>query len=266
MTDVEQDRAPLVRIERKNRVAVVTLASPETGNALSVEMAEAIRSSVREAADDVTVKAVLLTAAGRFFCVGGDVKSIGQAGEGVAPLLDRITAPLHDAISTLLHMTKPVVIAVNGPAAGGGLGLALAGDIVLASDTAHFSMAYAGIGFSPDCGATWLLPRLIGLRKTQELAYSNPRLTSSEAVALGLITRSVSHDDLAHEAGNVAELLARGPTGAFAATRSLLLTSGVNTPEAQMAAEAGSVSRQAAAAEGREGVRAFLEKRKPDFA
>ncbi len=261
----EQTISQLIRIERADGIAIVTLASPETGNALGVDMAEALFAAVREVADDKTVRSVLLTAEGRFFCVGGDVKRIGAAGDDVGALLDRITGPLHAAISLLLHMSKPLVVAVNGPVAGGGLGLAAVGDIVLASDTAHFSMAYAAIGFSPDGGATWLLPRLIGLRKTQELALTNRRLTSAEAATLGLITRSVAGDDLLLEAMEVAKSVAKGPVGAFAATRRLLLSSGANTPETQMDLEAQSVRAQAMGGEGREGVSAFLGKRVADF-
>lgn len=265
MNPAEYSKPP-VRIERTNGVAVITLSNSQTGNALDVEMAEALLERVQEAARDAAVRCVLLTGQGRFFCVGGDVKRIAASGDEVGILLDRITTPLHAAVSKLLHMDKPLVVAVNGPVAGGGLGLAAVGDIVLASDAAHFSMAYAGIGFSPDGGATWLLPRLIGLRKTQELAYTNGRLTSAEAVALGLVTRSVPPEDLAREARALAETLASGPVGAFAATRRLLLSSDSMSPEAQMDLEALSVRTQAAAAEGREGVAAFLGKRQPDFA
>lgn len=259
------DTAQLVRIERANGVATITLCSPATGNALSVAMAEALSDCVHEVAEDPSVRAVLLTAEGRFFCVGGDVKSIGQSGDEVGALLDRITTPLHATINTLLQMDKALIVAVNGPVAGGGLGLAVVGDIVLSADTAHFSMAYAGIGFSPDGCSTWLLPRLIGLRKTQELAFTNRRLSGVEAVALGLVTRSVDGEGLAREARNVAESMANGPVGAFAATRRLLLSSLLNSPEAQMQLEAQSVRAQAIGREGREGVAAFLGKRLPEF-
>ena len=260
------DINPLVRIERENGIAVITLSNPEKGNALSVDMAEALLLRVEEAAEDSTIRSVLMTAEGRFFCVGGDVRSIGAAGDDVGALLDRITTPLHRAIETLLHMEKPLVVAVNGPVAGGGLGLAAVGDIVLASEAAHFSMAYAGIGFSPDGAATWLLPRLIGLRRTQELAYANRRLTSAEAASLGLVTRSVPDKDLRQEGREMAERLARGPVGAFAAARRLLLSSDCATAKAQMDLEARSVRAQAMGAEGREGVSAFLGKRRPEFA
>lgn len=263
--DNEQTHGPLVRIDQDFGVATITLSSPATGNALGVEMAEALLGAVEQVAGDRTVRCVLLTAEGRFFCVGGDVKSISAAGDDVGALLDRITTPLHVTINLLLQMEKPLVVAVNGPVAGGGLGIAAVGDIVLASEAAHFSMAYAGIGFSPDAGASWLLTRLIGLRRAQELAFTNRRLTSVEAAAMGLITRSVAPDDLIHQARGEAERLAKGPVGAFAATRRLLLCASGNSPEDQMALEAQSVRAQASGPEGREGVASFLGKRPAVF-
>lgn len=255
---------PLVALSRNEGVGVLTLSHAEGGNALSVAMAEALAKAVHEAANDPDVRCVLLTGSGRFFCVGGDVKSMGAAND-VGALLDRITTPLHETVATLLRMDKPVVVAVNGPVAGGGLGLALAGDIVIAAQSAHFSLAYAGIGFSPDGAATWLLPRLIGLRRTQELALLNKRLSSADAAALGLVTRVVADDELIADAAATAEALADGPVAAFASTRRLLLSSWHSSPEAQMVAEAQSVRAQAVGPEGQEGLTSFLEKRRPVF-
>ena len=255
----------LVRLAHDNGVATVTLANPAGGNAFSVAMAQELAAAVKTIADDVAVRCVLLTGEGRFFSVGGDVKSM-IAADDVGVLLEQITDALHAAITTLLRMDKPLVVAVNGPVAGGGLGLALSGDVVLAADAAHFSLAYSGIGFSPDAGATWLLPRLIGLRRTQELAFLNTRLSSAEAVSLGLITRSVPDAELIADALAVAHKLAAGPVGAFAATRRLLLFSPFRSPEAQMSAEALSVRAQATGAEGQEGLSAFVARRPPSFA
>lgn len=255
----------LVRRDDDGMVATLTLDSPDTGNAISVAIAEQLALRASEVASDPTVRSVLLTANGRFFCVGGDVKAIGAAGESVGVLLGSITTPLHAAIATFLHMEKPLVVAVNGPVAGGGLGLALVGDIVLTAMSAHFSMAYTGIGFSPDGASTWLLPRLIGLRRSQELALLNRRLSSDEAVSIGLVTRVVPDAELPLESRSVAATLANGPVGAHAAIRRLLLSSGELSPEDQMEAEARNVGLQAAGSEGREGVAAFTQKRKPDF-
>lgn len=247
-------------------IATLTLSSPDTGNALSVGLAEELAGRAREVAEDPEVRCVLLTAIGRFFCVGGDVRAMRDAGDAVGELIERTTTPLHSAISTFLDMEKPLVVAVNGTAAGGGLGLAIVGDIVLAGASAQFSMAYTSIGFSPDGASTWLLPRLIGLRRTQELALLNRRLSSAEAATLGLITRVVPDAELQAEGQAIARGLAAGPIRAFSAVRRLLRASGEISPNEQMALEAASVRAQAESTEGREGVQAFCDKRVPNFA
>lgn len=257
---------PLVTCEIAGGVATIRLNHPATGNALNVAMAEELLERIRAVAENTAVRCVLLTGSGRFFCVGGDVKGLQQAGEHVGEVIEKLTYSLHRAIGILLRMEKPVVVAVNGPVAGGGLGLALAGDIVLAADSAHFSMAYSGIGFSPDGASTWLLPRLIGLRRAQEMALTNRRLSSEDAAASGLITRRTEDATLVGEAQAVAQTLANGPVGAFVATRRLLLASDCATPESQMDAEAHSVRRQAEGAEGQEGLTAFVARRPADFA
>lgn len=259
------DDQALVTSIVESGVATISLNRPDVGNALSIELAIQLRDHVEAASSDRNIRCVLLTAAGRFFCVGGDVKGLHQAGADVGAMIDRLTAPLHHAVEMLLRMDKPLVVAVNGPVAGGGLGLSLTGDIVLAAQSAHFSMAYSAIGFSPDGASTWLLPRLIGLRRTQEMALTNRRLSSEEAETLGLVTRCVADDVLADEARTVSQDLANAPTGAFAATRRLLLASDTATPEAQMEAEAASVRAQAEGPEGQEGLVAFIEKRPADF-
>jgi 2-(1,2-epoxy-1,2-dihydrophenyl)acetyl-CoA isomerase len=257
---------PLVTCELDSGVATIRLNRPDAGNALSASLAEQLFEHVQDVAGNPLVRCVLVTAAGRFFCVGGDVKGMQQAGARVGELVDDLTRPLHGAIGLLLRMDKPLVVAVNGPVAGGGLGLALTGDIVLAAASAHFSMAYSGIGFSPDGATTWLLPRLVGLRLAQEMALTNRRLSSHEAVSSGLVTRLVADEALADEALRIARQLAGGPVAAFAATRRLLLASDLASPEVQMKAEAQSVRRQAEGPEGKEGLTAFMEKRVADFA
>lgn len=261
-----QTSAPIIT-EIQNGVARITLSAPDKGNPLSVEMAESLRDAVQAAASDTSVRCILLTGSGRFFCVGGDIASMVSAGDRIGELIDQLTGPLHAAIDTLLRMDKPLVTAVNGPVAGGGLGLALCGDIVLCTSAAHFSMAYTGIGFSPDGGSSWLLPRLVGLRRAQEMALTNRRVSSSEAAEMGLVTRLVpgESDDLQAEALKVATELAQGPVGANSATRRLLLDSYLCAPVAQMSSEAKSVKAQATSAEGKEGLAAFVEKRRADF-
>lgn len=244
-------------------VATIRLARPEAGNAIGLAMAEALAlvAADLEARDDV--RCVLLTASGRFFCVGGDIGAFREAGDAVPQLLEKITTALHRAVSHLARMPKPLVVAVNGPAAGAGLSLAALGDIVLAGRSATFTMAYTGIGLTPDGGATAILPRLIGLRRTQELAFTNRRLSADEAAAIGLVTEAVDDSELEERSMAMARRLRDGPVSAFARIRALLMS---DLPlEEQIALEARTICAASASPEGREGIAAFLDKRRPAF-
>lgn len=254
-----------VSVEYRDRVAVICLNRPDMGNAIDIEMAEALDRAIGAVDADQSIRCLLLTGEGRFFCVGGDVGSFASAGKDAGLLLDQITQPLHRAISRLARLTKPVVGAINGPAAGAGLGLAAIGDIVLAADSAHFTMAYTAIGLTPDGGATSLLPRLIGLRLTQELALTNRRVPADEAVKIGLISRVVPRDALFEEAMKLASTLAAGPVVANAATRNLILEGATRTLEAQLELEAATIAERAGSDEGQAGILAFASKQKPIF-
>jgi 2-(1,2-epoxy-1,2-dihydrophenyl)acetyl-CoA isomerase len=162
-------------------------------------------------------------------------------------------------------MRKPLITAINGPAAGAGLSLAILGDIAIAARSAHFTLAYPAIGLSPDGGSTWLLPRLVGLRKAQELALCNRRITAEEAAAMGLITRSVADDALAADVTKTTNALIASATGALGRTRQLLLSSFGATLESQMEEEARAIAESGRSADGREGIAAFLAKRTAHF-
>ncbi len=257
--------APSLFFERDGAIARLTLNRPQAGNALDIPLARALMEAAIACDEDAGIRCVVLTGAGRLFCAGGDIGGFAAAGEAVPAYLKEITAYLHMAISRLARMPKPLLTVVNGPAAGAGLSLAILGDVVLAARSAHFSLAYAGIGLSPDGGSTWLLPRLIGLRRAQELVLTNRRVPAEEAAAIGLVTRVVDDEGLAAEAQTVASKLANSATGALARARALLLASFDASLETQMEAEARAIADAARSAEGREGVAAFLAKRKPDF-
>ncbi len=254
-----------VRLERENGVARLTLDRPDVGNAVDIPMARAFMEAAIALDEDDTVRCILLSGAGRLFCAGGDVAAFSGAGDALPAFLKEITTYLHSGIARLMRTAKPVVTAVNGPAAGAGIGLALLGDIVLAGASAHFTLAYTGIGLSPDGATTWLLPRLVGLRRAQEMCLTNRRILAEEALQIGLVTRVLPDGELAAEATNIAEGLAAGATSALGATRRLLLDSDANTPETQMELESRSIAVQARTADGREGVAAFVQKRKPTF-
>ncbi|WP_425999782.1 enoyl-CoA hydratase/isomerase family protein [Caulobacter sp. DWR1-3-2b1] len=256
--------ADTVLLERDGAVARITLNRPEVGNALDLPTARALMEAVIACDEDDAVRCVLLTGSGRLFCVGGDVAAFAQAGDQLPAFLKEITVYVHAAVARLMRMNKPVVTAINGSAAGAGIGLAILGDIALADPRAQFTLAYSAIGLSPDGGTTWLLPRLIGLRRAQELCLRNRRLSAEEAAAMGLVTRVVEGDLMA-EASLVAQDLARSATPALGMTRRLLLDSATASLEAQLDAESRGIASVSRTAEGKEGVAAFLEKRVPNF-
>ncbi|MEI8297189.1 MAG: enoyl-CoA hydratase-related protein [Pseudomonadota bacterium] len=255
----------LVLFERRGAVAVLTLNRPTVGNAIDVPMARALMEAAIACDEDESIRCVLLTGNGRLFCAGGDVGGFAKAGDNAAALVKEITAYLHVAISRLSRMCKPLVCALNGPAAGAGFSLAVLGDLVLAAKSAHLTLAYTAIGLTPDGGSTWLLPRLVGLRLSQELVLTNRRVGAEEAATLGLITRAVDDADLAAEADKLAMTLAAGATQALGQARRLLLSSFDSSLETQMEMESRSIGDATRTPHGKEGISAFLGKRKPEF-
>lgn len=268
MTSAPTDEAPLL-IERDGPVVRLVLNRPKAGNAINVEMAKALMDAAIECDEDPTVRCVVLTGAGRMFCVGGDVKLFSSAGDRIPHLLKELTSYLHSAVSRLARMQKPLVTVINGPAAGAGFSLALLGDIALASRDASFTLAYGKLGLSPDGGSTWLLPRLIGLRRAQELMLTDPTLTAQEAADLGLVTRVCDADDaseaLSAQAAALTDKLSRGGVQAWGRTRDLLLSTYGASLESHLEAEARAIALAGRGAESREGIAAFVERRPADF-
>jgi 2-(1,2-epoxy-1,2-dihydrophenyl)acetyl-CoA isomerase len=164
-----------------------------------------------------------------------------------------------------MRMPKPLVVLVNGPAAGAGCSLAIAGDIVLAAPVAHFTVAYTAIGLTPDGGMSWLLPRLVGLRKAQEMILTNRRVNAAEAESIGLVTRVVAEGALDVEGNAIADTLSRSATSALGVVRALLLESSSEMLEAQLEKEARAITAAGGNAESEEGIAAYGEKRKPNF-
>lgn len=248
-----------------DRVAIITLERSEFANGLNLELATELDAVAKEVASDDNLKAAILTGAGRFFCAGGDVKAMydsGQPGNTVREIADLF----HKAISTFARMEIPLICAVNGTAAGAGFSLAVAGDMVVAAESAKFTMAYSNIGLSPDGSSTYYLPRLIGLRKTQELMFMNPVLKANEAKEWGLINQVVADDELLNAANGIAKRFVKGSRGSNAAIKKMLLASSFNDLETQMEQESDNIQARADGVDGKEGVASFIEKRKPEFA
>ncbi len=246
-------------------VARIVLNRPEAGNTLNSAMGHELMQAALQCDEDVSVRAVLLSGAGGIFSFGGDLKHFVAEADRIGPLIKEITTYLHSAISRLTRMQKPLVVAVNGIAAGAGVSLSALGDVVLAGESATFTAAYTAAGLSPDGGSSYLLPRLIGLRRAQEMFFTNRTLSAAEAMDWGLITRVVPDEELMSEAEKVVGALAKGPTVAFGTVKSLLAET-FNTPlESQLESEARGIARNAQGGDGREGVLSFVEKRQPVY-
>lgn len=254
-----------VEFSIENRIARITLNRPDAGNAMNPELVEELAKAARRCDGNPAVKVVLLSAYGKMFCAGGDLRAFAGFGDRVGDRMKDLADDLHKAISLFARMDAPVVIAVNGTAAGAGFSLAITGDYVLAARSAKFTMAYTAAGLSPDGSSTYYLPRIVGLRKAQELALTNRVLSAEEAADWGLITRVVADDELQEAALAVCRKLAAGPANAQAVVKRLLLASLRHGLEEQMEIEGREISRAATTADGAEGIRAFLEKRKPVF-
>ncbi|MGI5192511.1 enoyl-CoA hydratase/isomerase family protein [Streptomyces sp. CA-288835] len=246
-------------------LARVTLRRGEAGNAIDLDMARGLLDAARVCAREA-VRVVLLTGEGKSFCVGGDLREFSRfSGEDLEKHLTAVTDALHDALRMFAASDAPVVAAVQGAVAGAGVGLAAAADVTLAADNASFTAAYTGIGYSPDAGVSWFLPRLVGPKRALDLLLTNRRVPAAEAAEIGLVSRVVSADRLAAEAAYTAEALRRGPTAALGATRRLVAAGLTTDLGAHLDHEARALVAAAASEAGREGVAAFLGKRTPDF-
>lgn len=256
--------APLL-VSRCDAVATLTLNRPQSGNTINLPMAEALLAAVADCEADPSVRCVVLTGAGKLFCGGGDLTAFASEATNISEVLNELAGMLHKAVLRLMHMNKPLLVLVNGPAAGAGLSLAIAGDIVIAAKSASFTAAYGSVGLSPDGGMSWLLPRLVGLRKAQEIIIANRQIDSAEAEAIGLVTRTIDDHELLAEGERVAAPLAAGPTLAIGAARHLLLNSYTGTLEHHLGLETTSIVAMGATVDVQEGVAAFAQRRKPVF-
>jgi len=248
-----------------DNVAVITLNRPDDANALNLPMAEELFEVAVKAEHDPNVRAVLITGTGKMFCAGGDLKHFAEAGDEMAGRLTKTATGLHAAVSHFNRMDAPVVVAVNGTAAGAGFSIAICGDYVFASDRAKFTMAYTAAGLSPDGSSTFFLAQLVGMRRAKELALTNRLLSAEEAFEWGMVNKVVAGDDLQEEAMGLAKKFAKGPTKSFGMTKRLILEACTESLETQMEAEGRGIAECCMTADGQEGVTAFLEKRKPDF-
>ena len=243
-------------------IARITLSDADRGNPIHAASVAQLRDAVRRSGTD-QARVILLAAEGRFFSVGGDISGFGAA-EDIGSFVDDLADDLHRTVSELIRSPAIVVSAVQGMAAGAGFPLAAAADVVLAARSAKFTLGYTKIGFSVD-GGTSLLVHTLGLHRALRLALLNDVITADEAYAAGLVARVAEDDELVATTEEIVTRLAAGSATAQAATKQLLRAVAEESPESVLRAEALSIRTRAVEPDGREGVRAFLEKRPAQF-
>ena len=254
-----------LKFEIADGVATITLNRPDNANALTRKMAEELFAVANICDWQHDIRAVVLTATGKMFCAGGDLKDFDSQGPDIAAFLTTTATPLHMAITRFQRMDPPVVMAVNGTAAGAGFSLALAGDYVMAASDAKFVSAYTASGLTPDGSSTYFLAKHVGLLRAKELVLTNRVLSAQEAHEWGIVSRVVSGEDLTAQAQQLALTFAAGPTRAYGASKRLLLTAFNAALETQLEEETVSIATMSRTEDGRGGINAFANKRKPEF-
>jgi 2-(1,2-epoxy-1,2-dihydrophenyl)acetyl-CoA isomerase len=250
-----------VLTSRDGAVLTITLNRPEVYNAFNRALHDALRDALTEA-QDPAVRCVVVTGAGKGFCAGQDLKEFGQVS---ASIRDALEQTYHPNIRLVRALEKPVIAAVNGPAAGAGLSFACACDIRVASDTATFVPGFVGIGLVPDSGGTWFVHRLLGFARAFEWMCANTRLSAAEALDWGLVSEVVPAASFESRVSELAAEWAARPTLAVGRTKQLFEHAFSASLEEQLALEAELQQASVATADFREGVGAFLEKRPPTF-
>ena len=250
-------------------IATVTLNRPQALNALGPAMSEKLREITEYLETDQAVRAVVLRGAGEHFMAGGDIKwfqaQLGNAPETCRHSLERIIGEVNASVIRLRRMAKPVIASVHGAVVGFGLSLMSACDLAIAADNAYFSLAYTRIGATPDGGATYALPRSVGVKHAMEIALFGDQFDARRALEIGLINRIVPLAELAEETRLVAARLAAGPTAAYGRTKRLINQSFDHSLTEQLLAEQDSFADITATRDYAEGINAFIAKRKPKF-
>ena len=252
-------------IENNENIRTIVLNRPEKLNSVNLKMATELNQAVNNAANDKSVQCLVITGSGRAFSSGGDVNEMGEYLPKAGDLFYDLTEQIHSIFSTILRMEKPVINSLNGVVAGGSLGFALAGDYRIASESAKILSAHFKRGFVPAGGATYILPRLIGLGKTQALFFGGKTLNSKEMLEWGLVHEVVSDEQLKQRTMEMAKEIAAGPKTALAETKKLLLESESLSLDEELKREREKNRDSGNSGDSVEGIKAFLEKREPEF-
>ncbi len=250
--------------DQQNGVAKITLNRPKAYNSFNKDLAFSLQAALDKCAADESIRAVILTGAGKAFCAGQDLGEVStpELMPGFKVLLEEHYRPV---VLKIRNLEKPVIAAVNGVAAGAGANIALACDIVVASEKASFIQAFSGIGLIPDSGGTFFLPRLIGFQKALALAMLGDKISATEAEQMGMIYKVFSVEDFEEQVNQLANRLAKMPTKGLALTKKAFNSSLTNSLEEQLSVENAAQIEASETEDYEEGVQAFLGKRKPNF-
>jgi len=248
-----------------DNIATITINRPDAANALNMQMAQEMFEASVLSGEDPDVRAVIITATGKLFCAGGDLRDMHNQGDNKPAHLIRMATALHGAVTRFNHMDAPVIMAINGTAGGGGFSLALSGDFVFAAENAKFVSAYTASGLTPDGSSTYFLAKHVGLLRAKELLFTNRVLSAQEACDWGIVNRVVSAEELMPEAQKLAASFAKGPTKAFGGLKQLLLSAYDAPMEHQLEKESQGISNMMRTHDGPHGLESFLNKEKPNF-
>ncbi|MGH6986709.1 MAG: enoyl-CoA hydratase/isomerase family protein [Caulobacteraceae bacterium] len=261
---VEAEAAPVL-VEVSGGAAIITINRPSRGNAIDLALAIGLEDALAKCAQTPGLRVITLRGAGRLFCVGGDLAAIDAERENAPAYVGRLLDHLHRALLAIARIGAPVIAGVHGAAAGGGLGLALACDLVLASRSARFLMAYGRVGLTPDASSSYSLPRLIGLRRALDLTLSGRELVAEEALSWGLVSEVAEDDQFEERLAALAAEIAAGPTVALGGAKRLVRSSLCASFEGQLDAEKATLMASLASSDAAEGLAAFSARRKPNF-
>jgi 2-(1,2-epoxy-1,2-dihydrophenyl)acetyl-CoA isomerase len=246
-------------------VAHLRLVRADAGNAIDWDMVASLDESARAALEPGAARALLITADGPTFTVGGDLAHFGAKLDDLSGELERLITTFHSTLGMLAESPIPIVTGARGPAAGGGLGLMWVADVVIAGDDLKVATGFSKLGLSGDGASSWYLPRLVGMRRAQELLVEGRVLDAEEALEWGLVSRVVPGGEVESQARSAAGVLAKGPTVGLARIRELIWNSGSRTIREHLQAELEAMAATGATADAAEGVSAFLERRRPEF-
>jgi 2-(1,2-epoxy-1,2-dihydrophenyl)acetyl-CoA isomerase len=253
----------IITSETKGSVAVIRLNRPDKFNSFNREMALLLQDALDKAANDPAIRAILLTGEGKAFCAGQDLgEAVDPSGPGIEKIVQEHYNPI---ILKMRTIEKPVVVAVNGVAAGAGANIALAGDVIIAGSSSAFIQAFSKIGLVPDSGGTFILPKLVGFQRASALMMLGDKISAADALQMGMLYKVVDDAQLQEEAMKLAETLSAMPTKALGLTKRLLNEGVSNSLEKQLEREGQEQVTAALSHDYSEGVKAFFEKRKPNF-